>query len=373
MPLTSLDAGPFSIHRSTDPIHVSRASRRTAEARRAVAARPSRRRWVVWGAAAVVLVAVLAWLLRPPPVPPRPAFSGDAALADVYRQVAFGPRVPGTPAHRATRAWIVSTLDSLGLRVSEQAFRFVSPRDSSVRLDGVNILAQFRPEAPRRLMLAAHWDTRAVADQDPDPAKRTQPVPGANDGASGVAVLVEMARLLARHPIPQPVGIDLLFFDLEDAGEHFTPEQAARLAEGSTSDPRGVPFAIGSQAFVAANPAYRPQFGILLDMVGDTNLRIPREGYSARYAPEIVAEVWKAARRAGATAFVDAEGPAVEDDHVAFLQAGIPVVDLIHAPFPPTWHTTADTPANVSAASLQQVGNTLVELLWTPADAATNR
>ncbi len=318
-------------------------------------------------AAGLVLAAAIAWwLLRPPPVPPRPAFSGAAAHADVERQVAFGPRIPGSEAHREMRAWLRTTLDSLGLRVSEQAFRYVSPRDSSVRFDGVNVLAQFRPDAPRRVMLCAHYDTRAVADEDPDPAKRTQPVPGANDGGSGVAVLVEIARLLARYPIPQQVGVDLVFFDVEDAGEHLSDEEAARLAQGGAGDAMRVPFAIGSQAFVAANPRYRPQFGILLDMVGDAGLRIPREGYSARYAPDITAEVWAAAQRIGATAFVDEDGPAVEDDHIAFLQAGIPVVDLIHTPFPATWHTTADTPENVAPASLQQVGDVLVEILWTP-------
>lgn len=323
------------------------------------------------GGAALILVAILTWwLLRPPPVPPRPFFSGAAALADVQRQVAFGPRIPGSPGHLATRRWLVQTLDSLGLQVSEQTFRYVSPRDSALRYDGVNILAQYRPEAPQRVMLAAHWDTRAVADEDPNPARRTSPVPGANDGASGVAVLLELARLLSRHPVPQPVGIDLVLFDVEDAGEQLSPEETARLAQGGVGDTLRVPFAIGSQAFVAANPGYRPQFGILLDMVGDPALRLPKEGYSARYAPRIVEMVWAAARRVGAPAFVDKVGAAVEDDHIAFLQVGIPVVNLIQTPFPATWHTTADTPEHVSAASLEQVGRVLVEILWTPPAAS---
>ena len=280
--------------------------------------------------------------------------------------MAFGARVPGSPAHTATRRWLVARLDSLGASVSEQAITYTSRRDPARRYEGVNIIASTRLDAPTRILLAAHWDSRATADEDPDPARRSDPVPGANDGASGVAVLLEIARLLQAHPLPQNVGIDLVLFDLEDIGEQIGEAEAARLAQGGAGDSLRVPFAVGSQAFVADNPQYRPQFGILLDMVGDTDLRIPKEGYSARYAAPIVDQIWAAARRVGATAFVDENGPAIEDDHIAFLQVGIPVVDLIHAPFPATWHTTADTPDRVSAASLQQVGGVLVELLWSP-------
>ena len=314
---------------------------------------------------AVALAAGLAvWWLRPDPVPPRPVFSGDAALAHVHRQVAFGPRIPGSDGHRAMRGWLRDTLTALGARVNEQAFRYVAPHDTSLRYDGVNVLAQFHPERQVRVMLAAHYDTRAVADEDPDPAKRALPVPGANDGASGVAVLVEIARLLRDHPLPGDAGVDLVFFDVEDAGEQMSAEEVARLAQGGYAEQPRVPFAIGSRAFVEANPRYRPRYGILLDMVGDRALRIPREGYSQRYAGPVLDRVFAAARAVGATAFVDAPGPPIEDDHIAFLQAGIPVVDLIHAPFPATWHTTADTPENVSAASLGQIGNVIVRMLW---------
>ncbi len=177
-------------------------------------------------------------------------------------------------------------------------------------------------------------------------------MPGANDGASGVAVLIEMARLL--HEEPPDVGVDLVLFDLEDLGDYATADTTAPHT----------PFALGSAAFVRANPTYRPTYGILLDMVGDENLRIAKEGYSQANAPRIVEKVWTAAETVGADAFVDAPGGAVEDDHLPFLRQGIPVIDLIQTPFPATWHTTADTPEHVSAASLQQVGDVLVEVIY---------
>lgn len=204
------------------------------------------------------------------------------------------------------------------------------------------------------MLLAAHWDSRPRADRDSDPAKRDEPVPGANDGASGVAVLLEIARIL--HANPLDIGVDLVLFDLEDLG-------TSAQVEADSAEAR-IPFAIGSAAFVRNNPTYRPTYGILLDMVGDRNLRIPKEGYSRAYAPQVVEKVWAAAERVGADAFVDAPGGAVEDDHVPFLRAGIPMIDLIHLPFPDTWHTTADTPDRVSAASLQQVGEVVIEVLW---------
>lgn len=313
----------------------------------------------LWIGAAVVLVAalVVALLLFVPTLsePERPAFDGERAFAEVERQVAFGPRVPGSAAHDAARRYFVETLTPLADRVYEQAVSFTSA-DSSFTTSGTNIVASFNlePERQIRVLLAAHWDSRPRADRDPDPAKRDEPVPGANDGASGVAVLLEIARILHAHPLD--IGVDLVLFDLEDLG---TAEQV-----GADSAEARIPFAIGSAAFVRNNPTYRPTYGILLDMVGDRNLRIPKEGYSRAYAPQIVEKVWAAAERVGADAFVDAPGGAVEDDHVPFLRAGIPMIDLIHLPFPDTWHTTADTPEHVSAASLQQVGEVVVEVLW---------
>jgi hypothetical protein len=322
--------------------------KRTARRR---AARP---RWGLAAGLALLLVVVLvaiALLMRRP----APAFSGARALALVEEQVAFGPRAPGTPGHARTLAWLEATLRAHADAVRLHAFTHRDARDSTRVWEGTNVVASFnlQPKGGRRVMLAAHWDTRPWADRDPDEAKRTQPVPGANDGASGVAVLLEMARLLGERA-PE-VGVDLVFFDLEDLGDDVPPGDDTTAAN---------PFALGSEAFAAAHPQYRPAWGVLLDMVCDRDLRIPQEAYSRIRAPEVVGRVWAAAERAGATAFLDEPGGPVVDDHVAFLQRGIPVVDLIHYPFPDTWHTTADVPAACSAESLGQVGATLVALLY---------
>ena len=318
---------------------------------------PSRAPLVAVAVLIAILVAAAVWWIRRPSVP---AFDADRAYADVVAQTDFGPRVPGTPAHDAARRWLVARLDSLAPRVTELPVAFPDPGDTTRVFRGTNIVASFAPDAPRRVMFSAHWDSRPVADQDPDPAKRLQPVLGANDGASGVAVLLEMARLLTDAPLPDGTGVDLVLFDLEDLGEVPDHEDEERGIVDTTL----VPFAIGSREFVRTNPAYRPAWGLLLDMVGDPSLLIPQEGYSIRYARPVVERIWAAAARAGSPAFADNLGPAIEDDHVPFLAQGIPVVDLIHTPFPNSWHTTADTPANVSAASLGQVGRVLAELLW---------
>ena len=311
-----------------------------------------------------VALAAYWWTERPDPLP---TFDAARAYSLVQQQTDFGPRVPGTPAHDSARVWLVERLGVYADRVVEQQITVPDPRDTSAgdgtptsrAFAGTNVIASWRPEATRRVLLAAHWDSRPVADNDPDPLRRIEPVLGANDGASGVAVLLEIARLLSARPLPQPVGVDVVLFDLEDLG---------------TTDPavpadRRVPFAMGSEMFVLNNPGYRPDWGVLLDMVGDRDLRLPKEGYSVRYAPGVVERVWAAARRAGATAFLDEVGPPIHDDHVPFLREGVPVVNVIQTPFPDTWHTTSDTPENVRAESLGQVGRTLVELLWGADDA----
>lgn len=293
----------------------------------------------------VLLIGLVWYLFREGP----PRFIGERAFTFVEQQVAFGPRIPGTAGHAAARAFFLDELGQHADEVRELPFTYVSPRGDS--LQGVNVFASFEPRRQPRVLLAAHYDTRPEADRDPNPARRSEPVPGANDGASGVAVLLELARHLAAEP--PGVGVDIVLFDMEDIGEY-----------GSDRDTTAVPFAIGSEAFVQANPQYRPAWGILLDMVGDRNLRIPQEAYSLQYARPVVERVWRAADRVGADAFVHQPGGAVMDDHVAFLRRGIPVANLIHQPFPDTWHTTRDTPEFVSAESLQQVGDVLVEVLW---------
>jgi len=323
--------------------------RRPAPGRDAAARR--RRRVVVLAAlvplAAIVAVVLLARAGRPP------AFDAARAMADIRRQVAFGPRIPGSPGHAAQLDWMERTLRPLADSVHRQPFIWTHPQDSSLSYRGINLVASFglHPPRDRRVILAAHFDTRAFADRDPRPEARAYPVPGANDGASGVAVLIEIARLLHQRQ-PSGPGVDLVFFDLEDAG-----------TDSAAGGPV-VPYALGSEAFVVRNPGYRPAWGLLLDMVCDRRLRIPREALSNARARELTDRVWAAARRTGATAFVDAPGGAVIDDHVAFLRAGIPMVNIIHQPFPSTWHTTSDLPESCRAESLEQVGRTVVEMVW---------
>jgi hypothetical protein len=282
-----------------------------------------------------------------------PAFDGERALEDIRRQVAFGPRTAGSPGHERQLEWMEGILRPLADSVFRQPFVWTHPEDSTITLAGTNLVASFGLDPPRsrRAIFGAHFDTRPTADRDPDSTGRTYPVPGANDGGSGVAVLLELARHLAERP-PGDLGVDLAFFDLEDVGSD-------SVAEGPI-----LPFAVGSEAFVARNPTYRPAWGVLVDMVCDRRLRVPREAYSQARAPRVMDRVWAAAGRAGAGVFVDETGGAVVDDHIAFLRAGIPMVNLIHQPFPPTWHTTADLPDACRAESLRQVGQTLLELLY---------
>lgn len=308
---------------------------------------------LVGGVVVVGLLGILGWWVTRSSNPP---FSGENALALVETQVGFGPRVPGTEGHQAMLDWMIEELGQYADAVNSQPFTYTDAHDSTKVWEGTNVVASFNlnPEEGSRVMLSAHWDTRPFADQDGNPENRSRPVPGANDGASGVAVLMEMASILAQNP--PDVGVDLVFFDMEDLGDDLGPAPDTSQATN--------PFAIGSREFVEANTSYRPQYGILLDMVCDAELRIPKESYSTMHAGQVVELVWEAADRVGADAFLDEEGGPVVDDHIAFLQKGIPVANLVHYPFPATWHTMGDVPAACSAESLQQVGDVLVEVVY---------
>ncbi len=237
------------------------------------------------------------------------------------------------------RAHLESTAES----VTSHPFRAVSPLDSSeVELE--NFVGVFNAASTTRILLGAHWDTRAVADEDSDPTQRTLPVPGANDGASGVAVLFEVASALAAHP--PKIGVDLAFFDGEDQGTHGDPES----------------WALGSQRFVKDFPQYRPTFVVVIDMIGRRGTRILREENSARHAPALVARIWKIGADLKVQALVDSVGASVYDDHVPFLQAGIPAADLIDME-DPRWHTTEDLPAHCDPESLRDVGRLLLGIV----------
>jgi Zn-dependent M28 family amino/carboxypeptidase len=212
-----------------------------------------------------------------------------------------------------------------------------------------NIIGSFHPEKPSRLILCAHWDTRPFADRD-IPQNQPVPIPGANDGASGVAVLLEIAQQL-RQAEP-PVGIDIIFFDGEDYGK-----------EGDLDN-----YCLGSRYFVANNSRFFPQFAILLDMIGDAQLSLPKEGYSTHYAPEITDKVWNIAERLGIYQFQPEIRNYVFDDHVILNEGGIPAIDIIDFEYPDAshryWHTLEDTPDKCSPESLKAVGDVLMELIY---------
>jgi Peptidase family M28 len=270
---------------------------------------------------------------------------GARALSNVRHQVDAGPRVPGTPAHAATGEWIVARCEALGGRVERQCWI-----DSTLSrpLALCNFIARFGPTGGRRIALLAHWDSRPFSDQDPDPAHRADPVPGANDGASGVAVLLEVAELMHAHA--PPIGVDLVFVDGEDQSPVNTPED----------------FCLGARHYVrslAGAADARPTAAFLFDMVGDENLGIWPEVQSAERAANLVTLVLDAARATGAGAFHEAPKYAITDDHIPLLEAGIPAVDIIDFDYP-EWHTHLDTADHVSAASLAEVSRVAAWIVY---------
>jgi hypothetical protein len=274
-----------------------------------------------------------------------PAFDEGRAFADLEKQCSFGPRVPGTEAHRHCREWLVQALTEAGGQVSVQAVR-----DSAYPVPGIdslyNIRARFGPENVPYVLLGAHWDCRPVSDRDHDPAKRQDPVDGACDGASGVAVLLEMARELGKSA--PPVGVEIALFDGEDAGNDTDPETFCR----------------GSQAYVRLLAHPRPLHMILVDMVGGKNLALHPEAQSQESAPNLVDRLWAGAKAVHAPAFLPGVKYQVYDDHIPFIREGIPAVDLIDLDYP-EWHTSRDVPANCAAGSLGQVGRVLLWHIYT--------
>ena len=293
-----------------------------------------------------------------------PAFSADSAYAYIERQCAFGPRVPGSEAHRACGDYLVRAFTDMGLTVTEQ--RATCPAFDGTPLPVRNVIASLAPGKKDRVLLCAHWDSRPWADNDPEEKNRRNPVTGANDGASGVAVLMEMARQLAGATLA--VGVDFICFDAEDYGMPDWEKTGDEAAEARS-------WCIGSQ-YWAAHPhrdGYRPRFGILLDMVGGQGARFYQEGLSLHFARSVVANVWDAARRIGyGDFFVQKEGGFVTDDHLPLNRtAGIPTIDIIayypdceQSNFGPTWHTVDDVPARIDRSVLKAVGQTVLQVIY---------
>lgn len=261
-------------------------------------------------------------------------FDAERAFQDVVTQVGFGPRFPGSPGHAQVREWLVDLLTQSGWQPRElegdffgqQVFNIEACRGSS------------QDAREGYVLIGAHYDTRMYADKDPDLSQRDQPVPGANDGASGVAVLTELARVLPQNI---PTRLCLVFFDAEDNG---------RIGEWE--------WAAGAR-FYAAQMSEIPDAVIIVDMVGDFNQYFPVEQNST---PGLVEEIWEVAAGLGIESFSQEQGKRILDDHVPFLELGIPAVDIIDLDYP-YWHTTADTPDKVSPQSLENVGDVLLEWL----------
>jgi hypothetical protein len=275
---------------------------------------------------------------------PAPAFAADSAWTYLTRQVAFGPRVPGTGPHRACGEWLAERLAAAGGRVERDPFTYTDSEGTVWPL--VNILGRFGPDGGGRLLLVAHWDTRPWADEDPDPERRNTPIPGAGDGASGVAILLEIARHLGTQTLPR--GVDILFVDGEDLGRPGEPEGFCR----------------GSRRFARRDlTPYRR--GVVLDLVGDADLHLPIEGNSMEGAPEVVDWVWSRGIRLAPDVFDPSPGPYVFDDHVPLLEAGLPAANIIDFDYA-AWHTMADDLPAVSARSLGRVGTVVLSLALEP-------
>ncbi len=293
--------------------------------------------------------------------PKGPTFNPDSAYAFVAAQCAFGPRAMNTKSHDDCGEWIAKKFESFGCEVHNQRTELRGYDGTMLRCR--NIMASYNPKATTRILLCAHWDTRPWADNDPDSANWRKPIDGANDGASGVAVMLEIARLLNQSK-DLSLGVDFVCFDAEDWG---TPKWSGQADSEDT-------WALGAQHFAANMPkGYEARYGILLDMVGGIGAKFYREGMSKSFAPDIVKKVWRAARAAGyGSFFPKQDGGMITDDHVPLNQiARIPTIDIIafypdcvQSSFGPTWHTVNDNLQNIDRNTLKAVGQTVIQTLY---------
>ena len=287
-----------------------------------------------------------------------PQFDADSAYKYIQAQVDFGPRTPNSKGHVACGDYLAAKLAEHGAKVISQNAEL--PAYDGTLLKARNIIGSFKPESKKRIALFAHWDTRPWADNDPNEKNHHTPILGANDGASGVGVLLEIARQINQQ---QPeLGIDIIFLDAEDYG---TPQ----FYEGKHKEEA---WCLGSQ-YWSRNPhvqGYNARFGILLDMVGGENSVFLKEGYSEEFAPDINKKVWKAAKKAGyGKTFIDERGDTITDDHLFINRlARIKTIDIIpndpETGFPPTWHTIHDNMDHIDKNTLKAVGQTVLEVIY---------
>jgi len=298
---------------------------------------------------------------KPAVVVPKP--NADSAYYFVARQTQFGPRVPGTVAHQKCAEWLEKKLESYADRVMLQKFRTRVYNEKAY--DGINIIASFNPNAGKRIVLAAHWDSRPYADHDPDPENHRKPIDGANDGASGVGVLIEMARLMSIEPLDSKLGVDIILFDLEDYGP--PTDERDQYSEDT--------WALGAKYWSNNHhiPGYKARFGILFDMVGAADPEFPREYFSQQYASWVLDKVWRKAFDLGYGAyFVNKPGSPISDDHISMNEdAGIPTIDIIHldnnsvnGTFFDGWHTMGDNISIIDPQTLRMVADVAINVVY---------
>jgi len=279
---------------------------------------------------------------------PVPVFNGTRAFTYLEQQVAFGPRVPGSEPWRVCREYFVDFFDSLNLSVDSQSFYFRDPY-SGHDIPLVNLIVSVPgTDSDRgRIALLAHWDTRPIAEYATDSSRRMQPIDGANDGASGVAVLMELANALS--DAPPPAAVDLILVDGEDWGRPGHLDY----------------YMLGSKEFARQGIRGRYRFGIVVDMIGDADQSIPREGFSETYCKQLNDMIWEIADEQGIKTFMDSVSESVYDDHTSFNAVGVPCIDLIDFDYP-YWHTEFDTPDKCSSKALENVGRVLMEVIYRP-------
>lgn len=291
--------------------------------------------------------------IQPKPVP---KFDADRVYQDILTQVKFGPRIPNSKAHDSTLAFFQSQIQTTTMAINLQNFVEQGYNGSQIGL--TNVLASFNPQATDRILILTHWDSKPWAESEKDPKDKDKPIPAANDGASGSAILLELARIFKDNP--PPIGVDLLWDDGEDYG-NYSKDQLDK-------------YFLGTKYFMRTKPStYNPRFAILLDMVGDKEAEFKMEGNSLQAAPQYTHMIWDLAQSMGLSTFRNQPGPDISDDHIPLLQGGMQAVDIIDAdlvgnnspnPRRKYWHTLKDLPENIGTQTLGQVGDLLLKLIY---------
>ena len=290
-----------------------------------------------------------------------PSFKADSAYVYIEKQLSFGTRVPGSEGHKACQDWLVEKFESFGADVILQPF--IANIYTGDKWKANNIIAQINPKHKTRVILSAHWDTRFMGEEDPDPKKKNEPIPGADDAGSGVGVLLEIARQIQSNPID--LGIDIILWDAEDQGQ--------RGVQGAEAT-----WCLGSQHWSKNKHRsdYNPIYGINLDMVGSKNPRFGRDDYSMGFAPVVMNKVWKLAKTMGYNdMFTDNKTGPLTDDHVVVNQiARIPMIDIINQPdtnrFGDHWHTHNDDMSIIDKRSLKVVGQVVTATIYKESDGS---